>query len=1660
MFKSIKTRLLFYFLAIGLLPVIAAGVASVLQSRDALRNQALDQLTSVRENKKAQLDGLLIEKQQDMLALLEIVSTFKQAAFRKLKSVQQNKKMQVEGYFNERLSEIGVLSQSKSVAEALKQFNTAFLKEERQTGGQAWRSIAKTFSAELTHFQEARGYHDLLLLNRQGDIVYSTRQAADMGQNAADGALKDSVLGRAFRQGLKAVNIQDYAPYAPQEDHYMAFLAAPVHRYGEILGVLALGLTHEPLNRIVQQREGMGETGETYLVGKAGGQTTYRSDRVVKKAAANTIGQPKKGGDVDKAMDGKSGVAMKLGSTNVFELGGYAPLNIPGLHWCVITTIALEEAITPRPVGGGADFFSQYIGIYGYYDLFLIHPGGDIFYTVAHEADYGASLYGDALKESELGKLFHEVVSGKTFGISDYAPYGPRGDAPAMFIALPLLTGDTIELVIALQMSEGVFNGIMQRHAGMGKSGETYLVGSDQLMRSDSFLDPDKHSVRASFANPKQGSVDTESSLAALEGESGAHETENYLGHQVLSAYTPVYTGTRTFALIAEISKAEAFTHIGPLQGLLAGIVVAVIMITAVSIGRFTKTLVSPLLSVNRHLRNLAQGRLSKEEITYRGKDEIGEIVMSFRQLRKSVKSTIKQANAIASGDYSHEVELLSEEDQLGKALAGMTATLREVIDQAHAIAAGDYSQKVNLLSDRDLLGQALSEMTRTLREITAKNVREGWLKTGLAQLSDDISGEQDVNQLAENVINFLTPYVGAQVGAFYMLEKKEGQAPHLRMSASHAYLWRKSAINTFELGEGIVGQAGYERKMFLITKTPEDYIHIHSGLGEAAPGTILVMPFLYEGALKGVIELASFETFGKEQIEFLKQAMPAVAIATNTAKSRAKMKVLLEQSQIQAEELRSQQENMQEANEQLQSQKEQLQGQAGELQAREEELRQTNEELRERTEALEEQQLEVRNKNAELEKSQAAIQAKAEEVELASKYKSEFFANMSHELRTPLNSLLILARLLADNKENTLTEKQVECAHTIYSAGSDLLALINEILDLSKAEAGKIEVHPDDLPLNDIVTSLEEKFRHVAEDKQVSFVIHQANDLPAHLRTDFQRLMQILNNLLSNAFKFTAQGEVSVNIRRASIGEDLSRSGLKPGEAIAFAVADTGIGIPPDKQKLIFEAFQQADGTTSRSYGGTGLGLSISRQLAQLLGGEIRLSSKDGEGSTFTLYLPEKLSGGAPPPPRKSETPPARKDRSSVAKTKAPAQVNITDDRENLKPEDKSILIVEDDRNFLQTLMNLAREKNFKCLVAEDGAAGLQLVEACKPNAVILDVGLPQVDGWTVMENLKKNLESRHIPVYFISGADQGADASKMGAIGYLLKPASMAELGEAFKKIEQFIAKNVKNLLIVTDNRQNEPVLSDLLGGGKVDLVLATTREDAWQNLQTAQFDCIVADLSAEKSIGIPLLEQLCNDNAAPRIPIIVYAGRDLTEQEEAVLQQCADSLTIKTVRSPECLLDETTLFLHQVESQLTQEQQKLLQLAHDKEATLAGKKILMVDDDSRNIFAMGAILEEKGMEFLMAPNGKKGLALLEEHPDIALVLMDIMMPRMDGYEAMRKIRAQKRFRKLPIIAFTAKAMKGNRAKCIEAGANDYMTKPIDTNKLVSLMRIWLYQ
>ena len=931
------------------------------------------------------------------------------------------------------------------------------------------------------------------------------------------------------------------------------------------------------------------------------------------------------------------------------------------------------------------------------------------------------------------------------------------------------------------------------------------------------------------------------------------------------------------------------------------------------------------------------------------------------------------------------------------------------------------------------LLALILAAVTMTSRDYRAREA-QAWLRTGQMGLASRIQGEQRLETLGEKVLAFLSEYLGARVGTVYVSEE-DGR---YRRVAGHA-----AAPHTVERGEGLLGQAAKDGQPLHVRDVPDGYLPVVSTLGRGKPAELLVAPAAADGAVHAVVELGFLRPVHPDDQELLARVAEMLGVAVRSSRDRTRLEELLEETQRQAEELQAQQEELRVSNEELEEQSRVLRESQAQLESQHAELEQSNVSLEEQANQLERQK-------AELSLAQAQLTDKAEALERSNQYKSEFLANMSHELRTPLNSTLILATLLADNKPGNLTEEQVKFARTISSAGNDLLALINDILDLSKIEAGQVEVMPEPVPVARTVDGLMAAMQPVASQKSLAFDATVEPGVPDRLHTDPQRLGQILKNLLSNAVKFTERGAVSMRVT------------ARPGGHVAFAVRDTGIGIAPQQQGLIFEAFRQADGSTHRKYGGTGLGLSISRDLARLLGGDITVESTPGEGSQFTLTLPAEYPGPASGRPDRTPAPPP-----PVAPAELPPPVRSDgapeDDRERLSPSARLILVIEDDPRFAAILRDVAHELGFQCVVAPTAGEGLQAAATYRPSAILLDVNLPDHSGLGVLDQLKRSATTRHIPVHMMSVTDYRQEARGLGAIGYALKPVKRDELAEAFRRLEERFTQNTRRVLVVEDDARQRESIRLLLGHADVQITDVANAADALAQLQATTFDCVVMDLNLPDLSGYQLLERMSEQDDVSFPPVIVYTGRSLTRSEEQDLRRFSRSIIIKDARSPERLLDEVTLFIHQVESALPSESQRMLKAVRDRDAALEGRRILVVEDDARNIFALSSVLEPRGATVEIARNGREALEVLDRGlggagPVADLVLMDIMMPEMDGFTAMREIRKRDGLKKLPIIALTAKAMKDDQEKCLAAGANDYIAKPLDVEKLLSLVRVWM--
>jgi CheY-like chemotaxis protein len=949
-----------------------------------------------------------------------------------------------------------------------------------------------------------------------------------------------------------------------------------------------------------------------------------------------------------------------------------------------------------------------------------------------------------------------------------------------------------------------------------------------------------------------------------------------------------------------------------------------------------------------------------------------------------------------------------------------------------------------------------ISTNLKALRKAEMETAHKNWSLTGSAELVKKMQGNKRVDELSEVIINHLAVYLNAHIGAFYVVDNAD---THLRLTGWHAINKTKREYPVVDFGEGLVGQAAAERSVKEVTHIAPGYFHLNTGFGETAPKNIIAMPFVFENAVVGVIELGSMHEFDDLKKQYLRLVADSIAIAVTSSQAREKTKELLEETQRQAEELTVQQEELRQSNDELHAKTEQLERSEGELKKQQEELRQANEELGEKADLLEYQK-------ERLEDAKTEIEIKAREIEVTSKYKSEFLANMSHELRTPLNSILILAQLLAENRSDVLGKKEVEYARNIHNSGTDLLNLINEILDLSKVEAGKMELDISEVTLQGIAGNMSALFSELAKEKSIEFTIYVSEDvLSAVLKTDKQRVEQVLKNLLSNAFKFTSGGgKVGLSIGQVAKGAGSGSKLLSGVDQIAFSVTDTGIGITRDKQGVIFEAFQQADGSTKRKYGGTGLGLSISRELVHVLGGKIQLESEEGRGSTFTMYLPLQFDPALIVSDNKQIE--IKEKRSpKIEKAVRPEETPLddtqaTDDRNHIRENDKVILIIEDEAAFANVLLDFVRERKYKGIIARQGNTGISYARHFKPDAILLDMKLPVMDGDEVLKLIKNDPDLRHIPIQIISAFDKKKEGLELGAFDYIKKPVTTQELRKAFDRIENFAGKKTKKLLIIEDNEQHNNAIRELIGNGDVTCFSAYEGAKAYKMMEEEAFDCVIVDLGLPDMSGFELLEKIKGNDNLNKIPVVVYTGRDLKKEESARLDRLANTVVLKTADSKERLLDETILFLHRVESRLPKEKQTIIRKLHKSDEVLKNKKILLVDDDIRNIYSLTNALEEEGLLCTTAENGRVAVDMLTSNGSFDLVLMDIMMPEMDGYEATAAIRKIPKFDKLPIIALTAKAMKGDKEKCLAVGMSDYISKPVNIGQLLSLMRVWLYR
>ena len=1267
-----------------------------------------------------------------------------------------------------------------------------------------------------------------------------------------------------------------------------------------------------------------------------------------------------------------------------------------------------------------ASEFIDFLRFYDYSDVIIGDAEGNILYTVNGYEDLGQNLFDGELSNTLFAAAVRSSIDQQQPRYSDLGRYPPIGNDKVSFFILPL-TDASQDYVgfIAVQIHANNIQTIFEQEHYLGLGLHSYLVGMDSGIRFGT-----DYAANTELAMTKDNPL-MELWLEHLDMDTGEYtEPEQHMDMEDGHDHSEDEQADELFSDHLATEEEEFHTasrasanHIRPYLNHSGESVLGIFL--PINVGGESMAIISEV-SQKIAFATVDQFRLRMIYLV-----SVVVLLVMFlafivsRRLVKPILMINNRVNRVASGDY---VE--------GAVLGGN-----------------------NEISE---LSRSLNEMTRQLRTVKNENERRSWMQDGVAGLNESVQGEQDANELCRNIVGYLANYLGMQTGAMYVLDDNK----QLQLMGTYAWRERKQSCNQFAVGEGLVGQAALEKQIIELTDIPDDYLEIESGLGKTRAAHIIIVPLIYEDELKGVIEFAYLHAMNEQQRQFLEHSIENVAIAITSAQSRTRITQLLEKTTQQSAAMKEQQEELRAVNEELEKRAHILEESEEEMRAQSDELQKSNAELEEKSELLTQQKEEIERKNRDIELSSKKVEEKAKELEQASKYKSEFLANMSHELRTPLNSLLLLAQMLAANDEGNLSEDQIESAQVIYNGGKELLELINDILDLSKVEAGKMSVNLEDTALSDISNSLRTTFKPLADSRHLEFDVTIAAGTTEVILSDSQRLLQIMKNFLSNAFKFTEEGGVYVKI----YGHN--RSG-QYGESsyVGFAVRDTGIGIPKDKQDAIFESFQQADGSTSRKYGGTGLGLAISREMSGLLGGFIEIESDEGKGTTFTLFLPDNAVCSL-----SSEKVLADSFSTAVSSGKSmpsqSVQPEVSPKPEKQTPKYKpmssrSLLLIEDDHHFIDILKQVAHKNSFEFASAETGAEGIEMAIQGKPSAIILDLGLPDMNGRLVLERLKQHPRTKDIPVHIISGEDPDS-ALEHSSEGYLMKPVSVTDLDNVFSRLEQLITDGVNRVLILDPDEEARRVSGNILASKNIEVNYAGSADEAESLLKQSRWPCMVMDLALGEVDGIEFLGRLKESLGEDMPSIVIQTTRELSKEEHLALQEYTSAMVVKGEMSEERLSDEVNLFLYSVEKSSPE----VAEVAKHESAPssggkdLSGHKLLLVDDDLRNTFALSKALQGIGLEVVIADNGKSALDKLEEEAGIELILMDIMMPVMDGYEATRQLRQMDDFKDLPVIALTAKAMSDDKAKCLKAGANDYMTKPVDMDKLVEMLKVWLFK
>ena len=1551
--SGLSKKFFIWFLVLSLIPLSLVSIISYLSSRDTLTKDSTKHLSASMELKKEFIEAFFTERINDLNLQAQLATN--------KKLLQKLKKLHSSPGLN----------------------GTSFVLHP------SWQTLTKPFQTDIQLFTKLYGYHDFLLLDPEGNILYSVMADDDLGSNIFTGQFANTLFSQACRKALQTArtifsDLEHFESTGTELDCFMVRVIKD--EQDKTMGLVALKIPMEQIDHLLHNRIGLGQTGETFLLG---------SDQLMRSDSWKKNG----------------GTALK---TKV-----ETDLVNNWLHHHEGKEQAANDITDHTPHTATRYINHRGVKVFGVIEELAALDKFDIHWAVVAEVSEDETL--DLVNRLRLITIL-------------------------LFIGTAVCVG-----LASILITKGIVSPIKDLTQWASR-----ITKGDLTTKSGAILDNEIGELQASF-----------------------RQMVKYV-QEITEVCESIAVGNFRKTILIRSEKD--------------------------SLGQAINQMQENLQAVVRQAEVIGQGDFSVQITPWSGDDQLGTALLQMtRQLRdinKTNKESLATANLLTEHLNNLPTPVLSINkdfkinyiNNAGSRLAGRTKD--ECIDQycydlfanAHCqtkecrVAMAMRNKSIEtaetvvdpdnrnlpirytgapILDEKGEVIGALEYIIDISEAQTALNTieKENWIQAGVALVNDRLRGEQQLVQLCNNLLSALAQRLDIPMAAMYITDQES-----LKLFATYSSSGNNICREQFNIGEGLVGQTAQDKQRLVIDNIPTESIRLVSGMLEAAPSQMTTLPLIFENQVKGVIELGAFSPLNEKKFAFLDRIASHIAIAINSSQSRGKLGKLLETTQQQAMELQNQQEELRVTNEELEAQTQSLKEREIQLQSQHEELMVVNEELEEKTNSLEEQRHDIGEKNQDLENASLDLERKANELALASKYKSEFLANMSHELRTPLNSLLLLSNNLAQNKDGNLNKDQIESAEIMYNSGNDLLELINEILDLSKIEAGRVELNVNELTLAGLATHLQDNFLPISMDKGLNFSVIIDPQAPDTISTDRLRLEQVLRNLISNAVKFTAQGGVTVSIRPLTVEDQLPSSTLTVGSTLVISVIDTGIGIPEEKQQIIFEAFHQVDGSTARKYGGTGLGLSISKNLATLLEGEIVLTSTPEQGSTFTIYLPYAIT-----PPTKDALNPATnggtgaQTRSAfppVAARRPMPQPAINDDRESITEGDKTILIIEDDGNFAKTLVKQSHEKGFKCLASPNGHNGLMLAEKYQPSAVILDINLPDLTGWEVLDALKKNPALRHIPVHMMSVEDKTFDAYKKGAVGYLHKPVSQKDLHSAFDRLEDVITKKIRDLLVVEDDNILRHEIVKLVGNGDVKTTALASGAEVIKTMKESHFDCMILDIGLPDMSGFELLDRLEKEEDIEIPPVIIYTGRELTREEHENLYRYTDSIIIKGVKSVERLLDETSLFLHRAIDRMPSDGRKMIANLYEQDAMFADKKLLIVDDDMRNAFALSKILSDKQMEIMIANNGIKALEILAEHKDIDLVLMDIMMPEMDGYETMVKIRSQEKFWNLPIIALTAKAMPEDKAKCLAAGANDYLAKPVEEARLLSMMRIWLYR